>query len=192
MNAMTFLINTAFDLYIMVVLLRIWLQWSRADFYNPFSQFVVKATQPVVGPLRRMVPALGGLDLATVLFAYLLMVAKFVALDIITGGALTVNSGLFGFSAIALLKAAGKLLFWVLILRAILSWVSQGNNPVEQVFHQLTEPVCAPVRRILPPIGGLDLSILVIFIGLQFIDISIGDMVGLDWLDPLRAYLTSR
>ncbi|MCG6283527.1 YggT family protein, partial [Vibrio diabolicus] len=54
MNAMSFLISTLFDIYIMVVILRIWLQAARADFYNPFSQFVVKATQPVVGPLRRV------------------------------------------------------------------------------------------------------------------------------------------
>ncbi|ODP96059.1 MULTISPECIES: YggT family protein [Salinivibrio] len=181
MNAMTFLINTAFDLYIMVVLLRVWLQLARADFYNPFSQFVVKATQPVVGPLRRLIPALGGLDLATVLFGYLLMVAKFAVLDLVAGNPLTLSGGMFIFSAIALLKAAGKLLFWVLILRAILSWVSQGNNPVEYVFHQLTEPVCAPVRRVIPPIGGLDLSILVVFIALQFINMLIGDFLGPVW-----------
>lgn len=55
MNSIGFLVSTLFDLYIMVVLLRIWLQWARADFYNPFSQFIVKATQPVVGPLRRII-----------------------------------------------------------------------------------------------------------------------------------------
>ena len=69
MSSMSFLISTLFDLYIMVVLLRIWLQISRADFYNPFSQFIVKATQPVVAPLRRVIPSIGSLDVATVLFA---------------------------------------------------------------------------------------------------------------------------
>ena len=66
MNSMNFLISTLFDLYIMVVILRIWLQAARADFYNPFSQFIVKATQPVVAPLRRVVPSIGSIDLATV------------------------------------------------------------------------------------------------------------------------------
>ena len=80
---MSFLISTLFDLYIMVVILRIWLQAARADFYNPFSQFIVKATQPVIAPLRRMIPSIGSLDLATVLFAYLLCVLKFVALVLI-------------------------------------------------------------------------------------------------------------
>ena len=69
---MSFLISTVFDLYIMVVILRIWLQAARADFYNPFSQFIVKATQPVVAPLRRVIPSVGSVDLATVLFAYVL------------------------------------------------------------------------------------------------------------------------
>lgn len=66
MNSLSFLINTLFDLYIMVVILRIWLQAARADFYNPFSQFIVKATQPVVGPLRRVIPSIGSIDLATI------------------------------------------------------------------------------------------------------------------------------
>lgn len=80
MNSMQFLVNTFFDLYIMIVILRIWLQAARADFYNPFSQFVVKATQPVVKPLRRIIPSIGSIDLATVLFAYVLCVLKFVLL----------------------------------------------------------------------------------------------------------------
>lgn len=80
MNSLAFLISTVFDLYIMIVLLRVWLQWSRADFYNPFSQFIVKATQPVVAPLRRVIPSIGSIDMATILFGYLLCVAKFILL----------------------------------------------------------------------------------------------------------------
>ncbi len=68
MSAVNFLVNTLFDLYLMVVLLRVWLQVARADFYNPFSQFIVKATQPVVAPLRRFIPSLGGWDTATIVF----------------------------------------------------------------------------------------------------------------------------
>lgn len=86
MNAMAFLLNTVFDLYIMVVLLRVWLQWSRADFYNPFSQFVIKATQPIVAPLRRIIPSIGSLDLATLLLAYVLSVVKFLSLQMVVSG----------------------------------------------------------------------------------------------------------
>ncbi|WP_070964562.1 YggT family protein [Vibrio sonorensis] len=182
MNSMTFLLSTLFDLYIMVVLLRIWLQAARADFYNPFSQFVVKATQPVVAPLRRVIPSIGSLDLATILFAYVLCVLKFVSLNLVaSGGSVGFDSAFLLIGFLSLIKAAGKLLFWVLLLRAILSWVSQGRSPIEYVFHQLTEPMLAPVRKILPAMGGFDLSVLVLFIALQFINFLVGDLIGPIW-----------
>ncbi|MGF1732048.1 hypothetical protein BIT28_28455 [Photobacterium proteolyticum] len=182
MNSIGFLVSTLFDLYIMVVLLRIWLQWARADFYNPFSQFIVKATQPVVAPLRRIIPSIGSLDLATLLFAYVLSIAKFVILQLVlTGGGMAFTPDFLWVGALALLKAAGGLLFWVLLLRAILSWVSQGRSPVEYVMHQLTEPMTAPIRRIIPAMGGLDLSVLVLFIGLQFANFLMGDIIGPIW-----------
>ncbi len=182
MNAMSFLVSTLFDLYIMVVILRIWLQVARADFYNPFSQFIVKATQPVVAPLRRVIPSIGSLDLATILFAYLLCVLKFIAIVAISSGgnfAFGIEFLFLGF--LSLIKAAGGLLFWVLLLRAILSWVSQGRSPIEYVFHQLTEPMLAPIRRILPAMGGFDLSVLVLFIVLQFANFLMGDLIGQMW-----------
>ncbi|MGL4225459.1 MAG: YggT family protein [Vibrio sp.] len=182
MNSMSFLINTLFDLYIMVVILRIWLQAARADFYNPFSQFIVKVTQPVVGPLRRMIPSLGSIDLATVLFAYLLCVLKYVALVLIaSSGAVSFSTDFLYLGLLSLIKAAGGLLFWVLLIRAILSWVSQGRSPIEYVFHQLTEPMLAPIRRILPAMGGFDFSVLVLFIALQFANFLIGDLIGPIW-----------
>ncbi|MCE0494127.1 YggT family protein [Vibrio salinus] len=182
MNSVSFLINTLFDLYIMVVLMRVWLQAARADFYNPFSQFIVKATQPVVGPLRRVIPSVGSIDLATILFAYVLCVLKFMIL------VLTASGGAMGFSVfylllglLTLLKQAGGMLFWVLLIRAILSWVSQGRSAIEYVFFQITEPLLAPVRKILPNLGGLDLSVLVVFILLQFANILMGDFIGPMW-----------
>ncbi|MDP5253917.1 MULTISPECIES: YggT family protein [unclassified Vibrio] len=173
MNAMSFLIQTLFDLYIMVVILRVWLQAARADFYNPFSQFVVKATQPIVGPLRRFIPSLGNIDMATILFAYVLSVLKFTALMMVAGGSFSLTPSLLFVGVLSLAKAAGSLLFWVLLIRAILSWVSQGRSPMEYVMHQLTEPLLAPIRRVLPELGGLDLSVLVLFIVLQFLNILI-------------------
>lgn len=182
MNSIGFLVTTLFDLYIMVVLLRIWLQWSRADFYNPFSQFIIKATQPVVAPLRRLIPSIGSLDMATLLFAYVLSIAKFVILQLVlTGGGMAFSADFLWVGALSLLKAAGGLLFWVLLLRAILSWVSQGRSPVEYVMHQLTEPLTAPIRRIIPAMGGLDLSVLVLFLCLQFANILMGDIIGPIW-----------
>ncbi|EGR4140132.1 YggT family protein [Vibrio cholerae] len=182
MNSLSFLIKTLFDLYIMVVILRIWLQAARADFYNPFSQFIVKATQPVVGPLRRVIPSIGSIDLATIVFAYVLCVLKFMALVLIaSSGSVSFSADFLFLGLLSLIKAAGGLLFWVLLIRAILSWVSQGRSPIEYVFHQLTEPMLAPIRRIIPVMGGFDLSVLVLFIVLQFANFLMGDVIGPIW-----------
>lgn len=80
MKTLTFLLSTVLELYTMVLLLRVWMQWARCDFYNPFSQFVVKATQPIVGPLRRVIPPLGPLDSASLLIAFVLSFIKAIVL----------------------------------------------------------------------------------------------------------------
>ncbi|WP_354625392.1 YggT family protein [Psychromonas sp. MME2] len=176
MNAVNFLVNTLFDLYLMVVLLRVWLQVARADFYNPFSQFIVKATQPVVAPLRRVIPSLGGWDTATIVFALCVAALKVISLSLIIGASIT--PFIVAVSALVIfITAVFKLLFWVLILRAILSWISRGHNPIEAVMIQLTEPLLAPVRRFIPPMGGLDLSMLVVLLGLQFLEMLINDLL---------------
>jgi YggT family protein len=177
MQAVLFLIDTAFSLYLMVMILRLWLQLVRADFYNPFSQFVVKATNPLVLPLRRIIPSLGRLDSATLLLAYGLMLAKLVILQLLQSGQVAILPSVI-FAAILLVKETLTLLFWILVIRALLSWFSQGRSPVEYVMHQLTEPLLRPVRRILPPLGGLDLSVLVVLIGLQFLNILFSSWFG--------------
>lgn len=178
MNAPLFLVTTLFNLYLMVIILRLWLQFARADFYNPFSQFVVKATQPVVGPLRRVIPSIGRLDTATLVFAILVVVLKYVVLTALFGNGNFDVVGILITALASLLSEIVNLVFWILILRAILSWVSQGNNPIELVMYQLTEPFLAPIRKVLPPMGGLDLSVLVAIIALQFIRLLIGDVFG--------------
>ena len=177
-NAMGFLINTLFDLYLMVVILRLWLQLVRADFYNPASQFIVKATHPLVAPLRRVIPSIGNFDTATFVLALLVACLKFVVLFLLSGAGLNPVTililGLF-----TVVKETLSLMFWILVLRAILSWVSQGQNPIEYVMHQLTEPFLAPIRRVIPPIGGLDLSVLIAIIALQFLQILLQNTLGL-------------
>ncbi|MGI5308867.1 YggT family protein [Rheinheimera sp. WS51] len=174
MQALQFLINTVFNLFLMVVILRFWLQLARADFYNPFSQFVVKATNPIVLPLRRLIPSIGSIDTATVLLAYLVALVKLLLIQFILIKAVALPHSFF-WAGIVVVKEAFSLLFWILVIRALLSWFSQGNNPIEQVMHQLTEPLLRPIRRILPPMGGLDLSVLVVLIGLQFLNILLSE-----------------
>lgn len=168
MQAVQFLIATLFNLFLMVVLLRFWLQLARADFYNPLSQFVVKVTNPLVLPMRKVIPSIGMVDTATLLLAYLVATLKYVILQVVIVGSIAMPGTLI-IGLLSLIKEAGFLIFWVLILRALLSWFSQGRNPVEHVMHQLTEPLLRPIRRILPPMGGLDLSVLLVIIALQFL-----------------------
>lgn len=174
-DAFRFLVEVVFDLYLMVVLLRFWLQSARADFYNPLSQFVVKATSPLLNPIRKVIPGLGGFDLASLVLALIVAALKIVTISLLFFGGIEPVTVLVG-SLITVIKEGLNLAFWVLIIRAILSWVSQGYNPIEAIFHQLTEPMLRPIRKIIPPIGGLDLSILVLIIGLQFLQILFLDL----------------
>ncbi|OKB64309.1 hypothetical protein BHU62_23225 [Serratia marcescens] len=181
MLTLTFLVKTVIDLYVMVLLLRIWMQWTRTDFYNPFSQFVVKITQPVVGPLRRIIPSLGPIDSASLLLAFLLMTIKYPLLLLIQSHSLSLSPYNLLFGLISLVKSAGYLIFWVMIIRALMSWVSQGRSPIDYVMYQLTEPLMAPIRRIIPAMGGIDFSAMVVILILYLINYLGMDLFGEIW-----------
>ncbi|CNI15843.1 MULTISPECIES: YggT family protein [Yersinia] len=181
MLTLTFLAKTVIDLYVMVLLLRIWMQWVHSDFYNPFSQFVVKITQPIVGPLRRIIPSLGPIDSASLLLAFLLMTIKYPLLVLIQSGSMSVSLYNLLFGVISLVKAAGYLIFWVMIIRALMSWVSQGRSPMDYLLYQLTEPLMAPIRRILPAMGGIDFSAMVVILILYLINYLGMDLLGELW-----------
>ncbi|EMQ3399141.1 YggT family protein [Yersinia enterocolitica] len=181
MLTLTFLAKTVIDLYVMVLLLRIWMQWVHSDFYNPFSQFVVKITQPIVGPLRRVIPSLGPIDSASLLLAFLLMTIKYPLLVLIQSGSMSLSLYNLLFGIISLVKAAGYLIFWVMIIRALMSWVSQGRSPMDYLLHQLTEPLMALIRRILPAMGGIDFSAMVVILILYLINYLGMDLLGELW-----------
>jgi len=166
-NAATFLISTLFGLYILVVMLRFLFQIVRADFYNDISQFIVKATNPALRPLRRVVPGLKGLDVAAVL---LMLVLKMVELWLVLGimGHAARPAGLLILSISALLSLAINVFLVSIIIQVVLSWVSPGAyNPVTSLVYSLNEPLLGPARRLIPPIGGLDLSPVAVLILLQ-------------------------
>lgn len=179
MSSVQFLIDFAFNMYLMVVLLRLWLQFARADFYNPFSQFVVKVTQPLIAPMRRILPSIGRLDTATLVLALLVAGLKIVTLNLVLGGTGFNILSIVIVSFFIVLKEALTLVMYVLILRAILSWVSQGRNPMELVLAQLTEPMLAPIRKRMPDMGGLDLSVMVVIVLLLFLQKLLGDLFGI-------------
>ncbi len=170
-NAGIFLITTLFGMYTLAVMLRFLLQIVRADFYNPVSQFIVKVTNPPLRPLRRVIPGVGGIDMAAVV---LMLVLKFVELFIV--GLLmgyTFNViGLAAQSLVELLRLTVDVFFYSILIQVILSWVSPGGyNPVVSLLYSLNEPILRPARRLLPPVHGFDLSPVIAMIFLQLVNL---------------------
>lgn len=173
-SAGIYLVQTLGSMYLLIVLLRFVLQWLRADFFNPVSQFVVRATQPLLKPLRRLIPGFGGFDLASLVLALLLQTLLSALMLTLSGaGGLVVSllPMLLLWSLIAVLALFAKIFFFALVASVILSWVAQGShNPGVLLVNQLCEPLLSPIRRILPNLGGLDLSPIFAFIALNLFD----------------------
>ena len=185
MNFLNFVILTLLQLYTSVLLLRVWMQCVRADFYNPFSQFIVKITQPIVRPLRSVIPSIGPIDTASVLLAYILILLGIIIPSYLSGTSIPFSL-MFPFAFIELLTAAGKMIFWLIIIHAILSWVSQGRNPIDHLLFQLTEPLMAPIRRVIPAMGGLDFSAMIVILVLYALNYLRVDV--LQWLLSVTLY----
>ena len=170
-NAGTFLIETLFGLYILVVMLRLLLQWARADFYNPLSQFIVKATTPALAPLRRSLPAIGGIDTACVVLLVLLQLAELWLVTGILGHRAPVLA-LLVLSVAELVQLAIYVFLFSILIQVVMSWINPGSySPMLSVLYSLNEPLLAPARRLIPPIGGLDLSPIAVMVGLQLVAI---------------------
>lgn len=168
-NPFIFLIDTLFDIYIAIILLRFLLQQVGADFFNPISQFIVKATQKPVLITRRIIPSFRGIDLATLSLAVLLIFIKLVIL-LALGGIQPSVSTLLIQSLYDLIQLTFDIFIFAIFVQAILSWVNPDPyNPVSAVLHSLTRPILQPIKKRLPLMGGLDLSTIVALIGLMFI-----------------------
>ncbi|CUS48490.1 MAG: YggT family protein [Idiomarinaceae bacterium HL-53] len=172
-EAFIFLISTLFSLYTAALILRVWMQLVQANYFSPVAEFIRKITNPLVQPLRKVIPNAGKLDLATTLVAVAITVLQYFILASLQGVGVPIIE-LLMFSVLMLVRQVLSLLFWILIIRAILSWFSNGSNPLEYVMMELTEPLLRPIRRVLPPMGGLDLSVLILIIAIQFLRIAIG------------------
>lgn len=168
-NAGIFLVDTVIGLYILIVLLRFLFQCVRADFYNPISQFIVTATNPPVVFIRRFIPGLWGIDLASIVFLLILAVLK-VYLVAFMGGLTPKFAGALVFAIGELLQTTVYVFMVAVVIRVVMSWIGpRSYHPVMGLLHSLTEPVMGPARRLLPPFGGLDLSPIVVFIVLGLV-----------------------
>jgi YggT family protein len=166
-NPAVFLIDTLFSLYIFAILLRFLFQWVDADYYNPISQFLIKITHPPLRMFRRFIPSVGRVDTGSlVLMLGLQMLSGYLIFMLqdtrITFAALSL------WAIVQLLDLLFNVYFFAIIIRAVLSWVSPGSyNPAVSLLYSLTEPLLRFSRRLLPPIGGIDLSPLIPLIGIQ-------------------------
>lgn len=158
-ESILFLVKTLGDLYIMAFLLRFLLQWVRADFYNPLAQFVVKVTNPLIRPARRIIPSLRSIDLPTLVVLVILegaLVWSVLAIVSVTAPLGT----LIIWIVLRLIRTLLSLYMFSIFLYVIMSWISPGgyHHPIGRVLADLNEPLLRPARRLLPPISGIDLS----------------------------------
>lgn len=170
-TAAVYILQTIGSLYLLIVLLRFILQLVRADFYNPVSQFIVRATHPLVKPLRQIIPSIAGLDLASLVLAIVVQLVLMALTLMLMGYGLGDPLQLLVWSIVGVTALFLKVFFFALIISVILSWVAQGShNPTALLINQICEPLLTPIRRMLPSMGGLDLSPIVAFLLLNLID----------------------
>lgn len=179
MTATLFLIQTAFGFYILAVILRFLLQCVRADFYNPLVQFLVRITNPLLLPLRRVIPGYRRLDVAALVLAIVLQFIEIALLNALSIRPVGIG-GLLLMTVMELLKLLINIYLWGVVIQALLSWFNPDPyHPASRVLAQLTEPVLRPARRLLPPISGLDLSPMLVVVALIFISLLLQDLLGL-------------
>lgn len=179
-DATIFMIQTIFGLFLMLVMLRLLLQLVRADFYNPISQFIVKTTSWSLKPLRRIIPGLGGIDLASIVLLLGVQMLSLYLIGMARGMSIPV-AGLAVLSVVELLNLLFMIYMITLIAQAILSWIGPGTrNPLTSLLYTINEPLLRPVRRLIPLISGIDLSPLVVLIAIQLLKIIlIGPLIGI-------------
>jgi YggT family protein len=177
-NPLEFLVTTLFSLYILAVMLRFLLGAVRADFYNPVSQFLVRITNPLLIPMRKVIPSVGKYDTSALLLMLLLQVASIGLVVLLRG----ISVSFFTL----LIAAVGELMMLVInvfmfaiVIQVVLSWVNPGNyNPATALLYSITSPIMRPIQRIIPPLSGIDLSPLVAIIGLQVLRMLILPLLG--------------
>ncbi|ACE83098.1 YggT family protein [Cellvibrio japonicus] len=178
-----YLVRTIGSIYLMIVLLRFLLQLVRADYYNPISRFIVKATNPLLVPLRKIVPGFWGIDFACLMLALLVQIIILQAIILIAGAGWQNPLLLLPWSVVGILGLLASVYFWALLIMVIASWIAPySDNPGLSLLRQLIEPSLAPIRKILPNMGGLDFSpmvaLMLLHIFNQYIMPSLANAMG--------------
>jgi YggT family protein len=169
LGAGVFLIQTFAGLYLILLVLRFLMQLSRVDYYNPICQAIVKVTDPPVKPLKKILPTIRGIDVSTLCVT---LIVQLLAISIVMFlGGYAFHPVYIAWSLVGLLSTIFKIYYFSLIIMVIVSWVAPySNHPAMALVNQLTEPVCKPARKLLPPMGGMDFSIILVFVAITLID----------------------
>ena len=165
-NPLVFLIEVAFQIYILAVLLRLLLQWARADFHNSVSQFIVRITSPVLVPMRRFIPPIKGMDTASLVLAWLLKALELLLVFMLVKGSFLPALALLG-AIPALIEFIINIFIVVIIIQVVMSWVAINTyHPLIDILNSLSAPLLAPFRRLLPASSGFDFSPMVAVLAL--------------------------
>lgn len=168
-DPLAFLIQVTFDLMILVVMLRFILQLVRANFYNPISQFAVKMTTPLLRPLRRVIPGTGGVDIASIVLMILLKTLELVLIMLVSGNGMQFLAAM-AMALPELISLTINFFLIAILIQVILSWVNPGSySPATELLDSITAPLLRPAQRLIPPIGGIDLSPMAVLVGLQLL-----------------------
>jgi len=173
-NVLDFLIHILFTSYIYAVIIRMLLGLTRADFYNPFSQFILAITNPVLTPLRKLIPSIGGIDASAIVLIFALKFIELAASSFLIGKQLLLSSLLVNAIFLVLNQVINIFIFAIIIL-VVVSWIAPHmhgqSNSMTPILRSLTEPLLRPARKLIPPVGIFDLSTFVVLLGLYCIKI---------------------
>lgn len=191
-NILHLIVYSLMSLFLVIVILRFLLQLVRADFYNPLSQAIVKVTMPLLKPLRKIIPGVLGIDMASVVLILLVQLAASMLLCLIVGvsGLIANPLLLLAWGFVGALTIISSIFFWSMIISIIGSFVAPfSHHPLLVLANQIINPLAAPIRKVIPPLGGvIDISPIIILLGLQIIDLLInrlGAFVGVNRLVTL-------
>ncbi len=183
------LLQTLFGMAMLAFILRLLLQWARADFYNPISQFLVKVTNPLLLPARRFIPAFGRLDTASVVIAIIIQALAICSILLVLSAQLPPVLSLLYWSLLGVVATTVSVYFYAVLANIILSWIAPGTyHPAASLLQQITEPVMKPFRKLVPPIGGMDLSPIILFLCINVVQIVLRHLAVNSGLHPALVF----
>ncbi len=188
-NILHLIVSSLMLLFLVIVVLRFLLQLVRADFYNPVSQGIVKITMPLLKPLRKLIPGFLGIDMASVVLILVVQLLASVILCLVVGlsGLIANPFLLVAWGFVGALTIISSIFFWCMIISIIGSFIAPfSHHPVLVLANQIINPLAAPIRKVLPPLGGvIDISPIIILLGLKIVDMLLINFAMFVGVNPL-------